>query len=87
MVTVIRLARIVLLVLVTALVIPCVAGIATPHSGPAEKAVLAAVIVALLLLAAGISTLADRAESLVRSRAAHSPDPAHDATGRNAPAH
>ena len=72
MVTVARLVRIVLKLLVAATVISCIAGIAAAQTGPVEKATLAAVIVALFFLAAGITTVAERAEALVRSRRGHS---------------
>lgn len=72
MVTVVRLTRVVLLLLVAATVLSCIAGIGTAQTGPLEKIGLAAVIVALFFVAAGITTVAERMTTLAASRAAHS---------------
>jgi uncharacterized membrane protein HdeD (DUF308 family) len=72
MVTVVRLTRVVLLLLVAATVVSCIAGIGTAQTGPVEKLVLAAVIVALFFVAAGVTTVAERLTTLARSRTAQS---------------
>jgi hypothetical protein len=72
MVTVVRLTRVLLLLLVAATVVSCIAGLSTAQTGSVEKLVLAAVIVALFFVAAGITTVAERLTTLARSRTTQS---------------
>lgn len=71
MIVPIRVARVGLLLMVAPTVISCVAGIVGTQTGPLEKVTLGAVIAALVVLAAGVTTVAQRAEARVRTRSAH----------------
>ncbi len=60
MVTLVRLGRVVVLLLIAATVISCLGGIVSDQTGPWEKAALGVVIVGLFVLAAAVTTLAER---------------------------
>jgi 4-hydroxybenzoate polyprenyltransferase len=68
MVTLIRLARVVLILMLAALAVSSVIGVATPETGMVEKVVLVAVFGGCVFSAAQVTNVATRLASRVQSR-------------------
>jgi hypothetical protein len=66
--TVVRLAKILLIVFLAILTISFVIGVARPETGAIEKSVLLALIAGCVVLAAKVSTLAARAQERLLQR-------------------
>jgi hypothetical protein len=67
MITVVRVARVVLLLLLALFTIMLVIGLGTPDTGIVEKVALVALIVGCVALAARISTWADAVTQRIRT--------------------
>lgn len=65
MVTVIRLTRVLLTLVLALVTISSIIGLATPDTGPVEKVVMVALIVGCFLLAARLATWSTRAQARV----------------------
>ena len=68
MLTMVRLARVTVLLTLVSVALSCISAIAGPTTGPWEKVTLTVLAVGLVWLAARVIDVADRVQAALRSR-------------------